>query len=229
MPVSATPGCSVSNLLLILFIYYIGEFPPAVGRRPPHYGVVSCFPNPFPPDTIFPARMKRLRCPKCEEIWPFDESRYAPGSVLVFVCPSCSKQFKIRMPAAREAASEDSSASEAAGSAPLAYLTVVENAFHFKQVVPLYEGENVVGRWVRGTKAGAAIKTVDPSVDTTHCRFRVSVKHGEVKCTVQDGPSHTGTFVHHDILQPKEQVLLAEGDVVTIGATTLIFSYSTPE
>ena len=41
--------------------------------------------------------MKRLHCPKCDEPILFDDSLYQPGRTLVFECPSCRKQFKIRV------------------------------------------------------------------------------------------------------------------------------------
>ena len=40
---------------------------------------------------------------------------------------------------------------------------------------------------------------------------------------LKDAPSGTGTFYQGNILGLKEQVLLKEGDVVNIGAATLIF------
>jgi hypothetical protein len=106
----------------------------------------------------------------------------------------------------------------------MGWLTVIENAFHFKQLLPLYLGDNVVGRQVKGTKATTPIKTVDPSVDTTHCILNVrEKKNGEVVFTVRDAPSNTGTFVHNTLVGLKEQVRLEPGDIITIGATSMIF------
>ncbi|EJW94466.1 FHA domain protein [gut metagenome] len=157
--------------------------------------------------------MKRIRCPKCDEVITFDETLYEPGRTLVFDCPSCHKQFKIRVAPLKEEEEE-----------PQCYgkLVVIENAFHYKQEIPLYLGENVVGRYVKGTKANAAIKTVDPSIDTTHCVITVKDKKGKVTFTLRDAPSCTGTFLMNTILGPKEQVLLEEGAIITIGATTMI-------
>ena len=42
--------------------------------------------------------MKRIRCPKCDEAILFDETQYEPGRSLVFECPECHKQFKLRIP-----------------------------------------------------------------------------------------------------------------------------------
>ena len=41
--------------------------------------------------------MKRVRCPKCDHFIQFDETKYADGQSLVFVCDNCQKQFGIRI------------------------------------------------------------------------------------------------------------------------------------
>ena len=164
--------------------------------------------------------MKRIRCPKCDEAIQFDETNYEPGRILVFVCPACNKQFKIRMPQPKPA---DEPTDEEAEEPGRGKLVVIENAFHFKQEIPLYAGENVVGRYVKGTKANAAIKTVDPSIDTTHCIVTVRVKaNGQVQFILRDAPSNTGTFLQNEILGDKDRVVINDGDIITIGATTMI-------
>ena len=50
--------------------------------------------------------MKRIRCPKCDESILFDETKYEPGRILVFECPECHKQFKIRIPQPKVAQSD---------------------------------------------------------------------------------------------------------------------------
>lgn len=161
--------------------------------------------------------MKRIRCPKCEELIPFDESLYAPGRVLVFTCPACNKQFKIRFKPVRQS-------EEQAEERPVyGHLVVVENAFHFRQEIPLYLGDNVVGRYVRGTAASAAFCTVDPSVDTTHCIVTVKTDAGgRPRFLLRDAPSNTGTFLMNRLLGNKEQAVIEDGAIITIGATTLI-------
>lgn len=164
--------------------------------------------------------MKRIRCPKCDEAIQFDETNYEPGRILVFVCPACNKQFKIRMPQPKPA---DEPTDEESEEPVRGKLVVIENAFHFKQEIPLYAGENVVGRYVKGTKANAAIKTVDPSIDTTHCIVTVRVKaNGQVQFILRDAPSNTGTFLQNEILGDKDRVVINDGDIITIGATTMI-------
>lgn len=168
--------------------------------------------------------MKRIRCPKCDEVITFDETLYEPGRILVFQCPECNKQFKIRMPRPKTEETEDGT--------PAFYgkLTVIENAFHFKQDIYLQEGENVIGRQVKGAKSSTLIKTVDPSIDTTHCIITVKPrKNKEPLYILRDAPSNTGTFLQNEILGDKEQAYLHDGDIITIGATTMIFKLKPEE
>jgi hypothetical protein len=102
-------------------------------------------------------------------------------------------------------------------------IVVVENVFHYKQVLPLVMGDNVLGRYVKGTNINLPIETVDPSVDTKHCIIRVQRnKRGELQYMLWDAPSNAGAFYMNDILGNNEKVTLSDGDIITIGATTLI-------
>lgn len=161
--------------------------------------------------------MKRIRCPKCDSPITFDETRYNPGSVLVFECPECHKQFKLRIPQ-RVTTAEKSPSLPTPG-----VVTVIENAFHFKQQIPLVEGENIIGRYVKGTNANAPIKTVDPSVDNTHCIITAKRQGNGWTFLLRDARSNTGTVYMDKFLAPKEQVILHDADIITIGATTMIF------
>ena len=99
----------------------------------------------------------------------------------------------------------------------------MENVFHYKQVLPLKLGDNVIGRYVKGTAISTPIETVDPSVDTKHCIINVKRdKNGRLVYTLRDAPSNTGTFYMNDILTDYDRVRLEDGSIVTIGATTLI-------
>ena len=86
--------------------------------------------------------MKRIRCPKCENYLTFDETKYTEGQSLVFVCENCKKQFSIRLGKTKmkvpqkEERLDETEYKEAFGS-----ITVIENVFGFKQVLPLQEGD----------------------------------------------------------------------------------------
>ena len=145
--------------------------------------------------------MKRVRCPKCDNYIMFDETRYEPGQQLVFVCPECNKQFAIRMGTSQ--------------------VKVTRKEADETSEQP--SGDNVFGRYVRGTKINKPIETVDPSIDTRHCIIRVQRdKHGELQYILRDAPSNTGTFHMNAILRDRDRIYLSDSDIITIGATTLI-------
>lgn len=168
--------------------------------------------------------MKRVRCPKCDQFITFDETQYRPGQSLVFECTRCGKQFGIRIGVSklRNTQKEDKP-EEALADAEYGSIVVIENVFHYKQVIPLRMGNNVIGRYMKGNPINCPIETVDPSVDMTHCTINVSRdKHGKLKYTLSDGPSNTGTFVDNEILGDRERRIIHDGSLFTIGATSII-------
>ena len=107
---------------------------------------------------------------------------------------------------------------------------VIENVFHYKQVIPLKMGDNVIGRYMKGSKTNTPIETNDPSIDINHCTITVSRdKKGQLKYTLRDGPSYTGTFVDNQILGDKERRVIENGTLFTIGATSIILKTSEEE
>lgn len=168
--------------------------------------------------------MKRVRCPKCDNYITFDETKYSDGQSLVFECDVCRKQFGIRIGTSKlKATQKEEVLDERENSDAYGSIVVVENVFHFKQVLPLKLGDNVIGRYVKGTAISTPIETVDPSVDTKHCIINVKRnKQGKLVYTLRDAPSNTGTFYMNDILTDYDRVILEDGSIVTIGATTLI-------
>jgi uncharacterized protein YbaR (Trm112 family) len=168
--------------------------------------------------------MKRVRCPKCDHFITFDETKYEEGQSLVFVCPECNKQFGIRIGVSKlrktrkEENPEENIEDNRYGS-----IVVIENVFHYKQVIPLHMGDNAIGRYEKGTNINTPIETRDPSVDKTHCVINVSRdKHDNLKFTLRDGPSNTGTFVNNEILADNDRRIINDGTIFTIGATSII-------
>jgi len=175
--------------------------------------------------------MKRVRCPKCDNYIIFDETQYADGQQLVFQCNNCNRQFGIRLGTSkiRETQKEEV-LDENAHSEELGSIVVVENVFHYKQVLPLRMGDNVFGRYVQGTSINQPIETVDPSVDTKHCIIRVQRnKKGKLQYILRDAPSNTGTFYMNEILRDQDRIRLEDGSIITIGATTLILRAANEE
>lgn len=171
--------------------------------------------------------MKRVRCPKCDNYIIFDETQYASGQSLVFQCPECGRQFGIRIGVSklRQTQKEENKADqqEAIDEAELGCLVVIENVFHYKQVLPLRLGDNIVGRYQKGNAINTPIETVDPSVDLTHCAVTVGRdKRGRLRYTLRDLNSNTGTFVDNVELRQGERRVIEGGTLFTIGATSLI-------
>lgn len=175
--------------------------------------------------------MKRVRCPKCDEFITFDETKYQEGQVLVFVCPQCGKQFGIRIGKSKlRNVQKEEKPDETADENGYGSIVVIENVFHYKQVIPLNFGDNIIGRYMKGSKANTPIETNDPSIDNNHCVINVSKdKKGNLKYTLRDGPSNTGTFVDNEILGDKERRVIYDGTLFTIGATSIILRAANSE
>ena len=172
--------------------------------------------------------MKRVRCPKCDQYITFDETQYTAGQSLVFKCPDCGKEFGIRIGVSKlRERQKDENPDEQANEEGCGSIVVIENVFHFKQVIPLQWGDNVIGRYQKGNPINTPIETVDPSVDNTHCVINVSKdKKGNLKYTLRDGPSNTGTFVDNVLLGDRERRIITNGTLFTIGATSIILRTS---
>ena len=169
--------------------------------------------------------MKRVRCPKCDNYIQFDETKYEEGQSLVFVCDQCKKQFGIRIGKSKLNAANrrEEVVDEIDGLQDYGNIVVVENVFAFKQVLPLKEGDNVIGRRSKGTEVDIPIESNDPSLDRRHCIIHVKRnKQGEVVYTLRDNDSVTGTFLMNELLGPKDRVRIEGGAIITLGATTLI-------
>ena len=168
--------------------------------------------------------MKRVRCPKCDQYITFDETQYEAGQSLVFKCPDCGKEFGIRIGVSKlKDRQKDENPDEQANEVGCGSVVVIENVFHYKQVIPLRMGDNVIGRYPKGNPANCTFETVDPSVDLNHCTITVSRdKHGRLRYTLKDNNSNTGTFVDNVELSPKERRIIDDGTLFTIGATSII-------
>ena len=175
--------------------------------------------------------MKRVRCPKCENFITFDETRYTDGQSLVFQCPDCGKQFAIRIGVSKlRDRQKDENPDEQADEQGCGSIVVIENMFHYKQIIPLQMGDNVIGRHQKGNPINTPFETVDPSVDLNHCTITVSRdKHGALRYTLKDNNSNTGTFVDNVELTPRERRIIADGTLFTIGATSIILRASDSE
>ena len=176
--------------------------------------------------------MKRVRCPKCDQFTIFDESRYQDGQSLVFQCNHCGRQFGVRMGVSklRKLQRDETESDVDENEFGCGAIVVIENVFHFKQVIPLRMGDNIIGRYQKDSRVNCPIETVDPSVDITHCVINVSRdKQGNLRYVLRDGPSNTGTFVDNQILGDRERRVITDGTLFTIGATSILLRLNKDE
>lgn len=168
--------------------------------------------------------MKRVRCPKCDNYITFDETQYASGKSLVFQCSACGKEFGIRIGVSKlRNTQKDEVLDEQTNAQKYGSIVVIENVFHYKQVIPLCMGDNIIGRYMKNSGINCPIETRDPSIDMTHCTINVSRdKRGALIYILRDGPSYTGTFVGNDILGDRERRIITDGTLFTIGATSIV-------
>ena len=175
--------------------------------------------------------MKRVRCPKCDNYITFDETKYTAGQSLVFKCDQCGKEFGIRIGVSKlrntqkqeNAELNDDSGERTTEETPCGSIVVIENVFHYKQIIPLHMGDNVIGRYQKGNPINTPFETVDPSVDLNHCTITVSRdKRGQLRYTLSDNNSNTGTFVDNVELTPRERRIIEDGTLFTLGATSIL-------
>ncbi len=164
--------------------------------------------------------MKKITCPKCDHPIIFDDNGYKTGQSLVFECEKCRKSFTIRIGENLEDAEEEY----------FGHIVVLENSFCYKQILQLKEGDNIIGRYNKGTIISHPIETRDPSMDRRHCIINVKRNGaGDIIYTIRDNPSITGTFVMNRILDDRERLRIDDGAIITLGATTLILHTSEEE
>lgn len=175
--------------------------------------------------------MKRIICPKCDNYITFNETRYKEGQTLVFVCDHCKKQFAIRL--GRTRLKEKNSRQEAekqSETCTTGSIVVIENVFGYKQVFPLKPGDNLIGRKNKDNDIDIPIETSDPSMDRRHCYINVSKnKQGETVYKLRDNDSITGTFLQNTLLGPKDNIIIEDGAIFTLGATSIILKTNNNE
>lgn len=168
--------------------------------------------------------MKRVLCPKCDNYLTFDETKYTEGQSLVFICEHCKKQFSIRIGKSKlKATRKEEVLDEQANKQDYGSIVVIENVFAYKQVLPLVEGDNVIGRRSKGTDIQVPVETSDPSMDRSHCVINVKRnKQGEIVYTLRDNDSNTGTFLMNELLAPKDRLRIEEGAIITLDRKSVV-------
>ncbi len=173
---------------------------------------------------------KYIICPYCKKRIEFSVIRkfVDKNNHVKMNCVGCKRELAFTLSLSKEASStkrdfnKNKSCQE---NDPLAILHVVENIFGFSADFPLYEGLNRVGRYNdKHTDIEVAVRTADPSMDRNHTLITIEQTKNGVLAVVMDDDSMTGTFINARELTPGEKYQLKDGDVITLGATSIIFS-----
>lgn len=169
--------------------------------------------------------MRKIFCPKCDEEIALSsaklkEFRERANERISIICPSCTHQLRIRIKPPKRSSDSEQRVDQQCG-----HITIIENVFGYRQLFPLYRGLNHIGRRNKDTKTDIPIITGDPSMDRHHAIIKITpTKSGRLLHAIADDDSRVGTFVSGQLLGAKEWYNLSEGDIITLGATTIIFS-----
>ena len=142
--------------------------------------------------------------------------------IAVVRCLCCARGVRMRYALVCGGHLRERYAEESPDGQPVrAYLQLIANDFAYAALLPLYEGCNTIGSYNgRGTSVTTPIHTSDPSLGRNHCQIVIA---GDGRATIQDLDSMTGTFVAGVEYLPDTYCELSSGDVITLGATSLIY------
>lgn len=98
------------------------------------------------------------------------------------------------------------------------WLEVVENQFTLQQDYAIPLGISILGRQNKDSAADIQVFTADPSMSRNH----IKISRSKQVVSVMDNESNTGTFVNGRLLSRGEQAHLSDGDVLTLGALSVI-------
>lgn len=172
---------------------------------------------------------KYIVCPYCKKRVELGLIRAAMDKKghVEMPCPGCKRRLAFSLPSAQGKALEETKTekgAELSSQEVLAELRVVENIFGYAAVYPLFEGLNRVGRYNdKHTDLEVAIRSSDPSMDRNHTLITVTLTPEGTEAIIMDDDSMTGTFVNIRELDPGERYTLVSGDVITLGATSIIY------
>lgn len=170
------------------------------------------------------SNIQGMRCPYCEETIEVDTTGVAAEQPTKVLCPHCHKPTLIYATEGEAVAHTDRSVAAVsveriAFDKSCIYLEVIANQFGATQLIQIPEGEQILGRFNPKSRATLQVVTNDPSMDRNHSVLRLS-KKGILD--VEDNDSMTGTFLNGLEILPGDRRRLADGDVLTLGATSVI-------
>ncbi|MDO4771599.1 FHA domain-containing protein [Porphyromonas sp.] len=98
------------------------------------------------------------------------------------------------------------------------WLEIVENQFTLQQDYPIPMGTSILGRQNKDSSADIQVFSADPSMSRNH----IKISRRKHVISIQDYESNTGTFINGRLLGRGEQAHLKDGDVLSLGALSII-------
>ena len=99
------------------------------------------------------------------------------------------------------------------------YLEFLENDHAHPQNIKIPLGISILGRYNKDSSADLQVYTGDIDMGRQHAKIQLK---DNGRCYISDNDSKNGVFVNGTKLKKKELLLLANGDVITLGSTTAI-------
>ena len=165
-----------------------------------------------------------MPCPYCGDVNEVDIEGVVAEQPRKLLCAACHKPILLYATEGEAVAHTDRSIAavsveEIAFDKTRFYIEVIANQFGAKQLMQIPEGRHILGRFNPKSRASLQVVTNDPSMDRNHSILRLS-KKGILD--IEDNDSMTGTFLNGLEILPGDRRRLHEGDVLTLGATSII-------
>ena len=190
-------------------------------------------------------QVKRIKCPSCGVV--LDVTNSKNESVKQITCPKCKAVLEVKFPS-QQAPLEaetyiappkqpvaDNGATQLAGSAMGATILATPKEKPAKESSNarlvfddkpyfLEEGWNIVGRKGTTSKATVQIATEDRYMSRQHCSITVTtLLNGRKKVVLSKYNNKNLISVDGQELETGDEILLTNGDRITMGHTTVVF------
>lgn len=168
-------------------------------------------------------RMEKTKCPYCRANIEVIAPSVKDHGAELNLCPNCHKPIAVYSCRATSMQHSDRSVKAVVVTPSIdqeadPWLEIVENQFTIPQDYSIPMGTSILGRQNKDSAADIQVFSADPSMSRNHIKI---VRRKEV-ISVMDNESNTGTFVNGRLLARGEQVHLRDGDVLSLGALSVI-------
>ena len=159
---------------------------------------------------------KRIKCPRCQGLLEVTNPKNQPALLITCPNPQCGAKIRLTF-----ATGETQLAEQGANEKEIGRL--VFQGWEF----PLQEGVNTIGRHSQSCTSTIQLETNDLTMSRTHAQIEVKrLKSGRVKAILSDvrdiGKMEAVPMMLDDeTLFPEDAIVLANGDVITMGHTKI--------